>query len=369
MSNCISSINQKKSVVRYFASANSGKGFVSFFDKVFDASQFERIFILKGGPGTGKSSLMKKARDTAIECEAPYEEILCSSDPDSLDGIIIRSQKGTIAILDGTSPHTTDPKIPGVVDELIDLGKYWNSEKLSSHKEEIVSLQRLKQNSYKDAYAILSSAETILKRKQQLITECIIHEKLEKAVSRLFSSKTTKSSKQQTTYRINNAISAKGPFSCGLYKEQLTSSIPVYGLHGAACNVIKAIEDHALKNKYSMCISPSPLQPYVTDGIFIEDMGLSFYDAGKYTPFADDQKTKSINSERFLQHDVLKEVKPVLRVLSQLYEKTITCAYAQLAKTRKYHFELEKIYTQAMDFSKMTKEEKYIKDIVKAFCV
>ena len=369
MSTKASSSNQITSSIRYFASSNSGEGFISYFDKIFDISKFERVIILKGGPGTGKSSFMKKTRDLARRYNTPYDEILCSSDPDSLDGIIIRSNKGNIAILDGTSPHTLDPKIPGVIDELIDLGKYWDQKRLLTSKEEIISLQKLKSDSYKNAYAILSAAKTCLKRKQDLLSECIIRDKLDKAITRLIPSKHSNKNKQETIYRINNAISAKGPFSCDLYNEQLTNSIPVFGVHGAAFYIIKAIADRAFCNNYSSWISPSPLQPKIIDGIFIEDVGLSFYDAGKYSPICDDKKCKCINSERFLDQKMLKEIKPILRNLSQLYEVTMKNAYIQLSKSKNYHFQLEKIYTHAMDFSKIEKEESYIKDIVKAFCV
>ena len=45
---------------RYFAAANSGDGFFSLFSEVFDRKKLDKIYILRGGPGTGKSTLMKK---------------------------------------------------------------------------------------------------------------------------------------------------------------------------------------------------------------------------------------------------------------------------------------------------------------------
>ena len=47
----------------------------------------------------------------------------CSSDNNSLDGIVIPKLK--IAILDGTA-HVVDPVFPGVVDEIINLGQFWD---------------------------------------------------------------------------------------------------------------------------------------------------------------------------------------------------------------------------------------------------
>ena len=49
----------------FFAAANSVKGFVSFYGEIFAAPSIERRYIIKGGPGTGKSSFMKKVARAA----------------------------------------------------------------------------------------------------------------------------------------------------------------------------------------------------------------------------------------------------------------------------------------------------------------
>ena len=104
---------------KYFAAANGYDGFISYFDKVFDPRDFTKIYILKGGPGTGKSSLMRKILTIAEGHGAICEAILCSSDKDSLDGIICKNGDKQIAVIDGTAPHERDTVLPGAVDELI----------------------------------------------------------------------------------------------------------------------------------------------------------------------------------------------------------------------------------------------------------
>ena len=44
-------------VSKYFAAANTYKGFISYFDTVFDPEKVSRLYVLKGGPGTGKTAL------------------------------------------------------------------------------------------------------------------------------------------------------------------------------------------------------------------------------------------------------------------------------------------------------------------------
>ena len=43
----------------FFAAANTEEGFYSIFESVFPPSALDKIFIIKGGPGTGKSTLMR----------------------------------------------------------------------------------------------------------------------------------------------------------------------------------------------------------------------------------------------------------------------------------------------------------------------
>ena len=44
----------------FFGACNSFHGFKSFFGEIFKRKDFTRIYVIKGGPGTGKSSFMKK---------------------------------------------------------------------------------------------------------------------------------------------------------------------------------------------------------------------------------------------------------------------------------------------------------------------
>ena len=90
--------------MHFFLGANSAEGFYSLYDQLLDAELYD-LLILKGGPGCGKSTFMRRAA-AAMEArgqQAVY--IHCSGDPDSLDGVIF-PELGT-ALVDGTSPHGT----------------------------------------------------------------------------------------------------------------------------------------------------------------------------------------------------------------------------------------------------------------------
>ena len=117
-----------------FPGGNTSLGFYSFSDQIIDHN-FNRLFILKGGPGVGKSTLIKNVGKRLMEKGYDLEYHCCSSDKNSYDGLIAPTLK--IAIFDGTAPHIMDPKYPGAVDEIVNLGAYWSEKGLIAKKEDI----------------------------------------------------------------------------------------------------------------------------------------------------------------------------------------------------------------------------------------
>lgn len=89
--------------IRYYLGANSPTGFYSLYDELMDPAEAAGIYILKGGPGCGKSTLMRRVAQQAEDAGLKVEYIPCSGDPDSLDAVILPEKK--IALVDGTAPH------------------------------------------------------------------------------------------------------------------------------------------------------------------------------------------------------------------------------------------------------------------------
>lgn len=146
---------------KYFAAANGYSGFRSYFNSVFNPEDYERIYIIKGGPGTGKSSLMKRLLTELSSICADCEAIYCSSDTASLDGIILKSNERKIAVIDGTAPHMTDPKYPGAVECIVNLGEHFNISLLKNNSDFIKKATSAKNSHYKSAYEHLSIAGRI----------------------------------------------------------------------------------------------------------------------------------------------------------------------------------------------------------------
>ena len=91
----------------YFLGANSYGGFASLYEGFTASPELDRLYILKGGAGCGKSSFMKRVAEAAEEQGLAAERVLCSGDPSSLDGVFLPALR--LAYVDGTAPHAAVP--------------------------------------------------------------------------------------------------------------------------------------------------------------------------------------------------------------------------------------------------------------------
>lgn len=133
---------------RYFPGANTGRGFIGHFEGIVPPwSEPHYTYVLKGGPGVGKSTLMKKCAAIARANGFTVEEFRCASDPESFDAVRIPQRR--LVLLDGTAPHTIDPAMPGIDGETLDLGRFLHKEVFKRRREELFVLAEENRAHYK----------------------------------------------------------------------------------------------------------------------------------------------------------------------------------------------------------------------------
>lgn len=139
-----------------FPGGNTPNGFHSFYDYLIPADA-NKIFVIKGGPGVGKSSFMKRIGEEMLSRGFNVEYHHCSSDGNSLDGVALPDQG--IALLDGTAPHVVDPKHPGAIDEIIHLGDYWDEMAMRANRESVLTITKEIGRLFRKAYGYLRGAK------------------------------------------------------------------------------------------------------------------------------------------------------------------------------------------------------------------
>ncbi len=132
----------------YFACGHTAKGYVNLLSS--NLEPLNKLFILKGGPGMGKLPFMKKIGSALEGLGQMVEYIHSPSDPDALDGVLFPGLG--VGMVDGTPPHVIEPRAPGALEEYINLGAGWNTEKLAAHTAEILELRNQVQLSFEKAY-------------------------------------------------------------------------------------------------------------------------------------------------------------------------------------------------------------------------
>ena len=154
--------------VSFFLGANTPYGFVSFFDELYNPYGDDRALIIKGGPGTGKSGIIKAIASVSEAKGYFTERIYCSSDPKSLDGVIVPELK--LSASDGTSPHAVEPVFPGASEKIINTGDYWNDSELYSKREDIRRLTLENSLHHRRSTAYLSAAGKLKEENIRLLS-------------------------------------------------------------------------------------------------------------------------------------------------------------------------------------------------------
>lgn len=139
---------------KYFLGSNTHSGFCGFYDET--TRGINQVYLLKGGAGTGKSSLMKKVLKVALDKGCHCESWHCSGDPNSLDGVYILDND--TAVIDATSPHAVEPWIPVLKDDIVNLLEYVDKGKIKKHREIIEKLSNDKKQCFSSGYEHLNIA-------------------------------------------------------------------------------------------------------------------------------------------------------------------------------------------------------------------
>ncbi len=103
------------SEVHRFFGAATVTGNVNYIPEV--TQDIPKRYLVKGRPGTGKSTFLKKIAQAAKQAGCHVEIYHCSLDPKSLDLVAVRELG--FCLFDSTPPHEYFPSRPG--DEIIDI--------------------------------------------------------------------------------------------------------------------------------------------------------------------------------------------------------------------------------------------------------
>ena len=341
---------------KYFLAANSGEGFVSRFADNYDFYDGWRAYIIKGGPGTGKSSFMKYVVVKAVDMGLEVELCPCSSDPDSLDGVIIKDRK--VIILDGTAPHVVEPGLPGVCEEIINLGEFWNGRKLRQRAQDIIAVTVQNKKLHKTAAAYISAASELIYDNFKLSESFLNPDKAERFAVGVGERLIPKQNKTRAKewVRFVGGVTPKGVVAFKSTIEDFYENIVVISdKYGAAASVImNTIRKIALMRGYEVITLKNPFLPSkMTDHILIPKLSLAFVREYDYINFK--EQYRRVHARRFYDVNMVREYRSRLTFNRRVARELLQGAVDTLSIAKSVHDKLEKYYIGSMDFDAMTR--------------
>lgn len=340
--------------IKYFLAANSCEGFISGFANSYDPKNGWKAYIIKGGPGTGKSSFMKfiavKAAETGLKCEL----CPCSSDPDSLDAVIIPEKK--VVIMDGTAPHTVDPVYPAVCEEILNFGQFWKNESFKENSQAIIAVTDKNKALHRATARYLKAAGQFMLDNLKIASACTESDKTERFAKALCKKYIPKGSGNGYEWvRYLCGITPKGVVSyANTILNTCDKTVIIDDEFGSCANIImNCVRDYALKNGYSIITIKNAFLPSVlTDHIIIPELSLAFVREYEFQHFNIDQRR--IHARRFINAVQLKRSRERIKFNKKALRQLLLSAAAILAEAKSLHDDLEKYYINAMDFEALT---------------
>lgn len=346
-------MEKKSSTIDFFLATTTASGFHGYFDQL-GPQEGLHLYLLKAGPGCGKSTLMRRL---ASQAQEPLQYIHCSSDPDSLDGVIFCRQQA--AVLDATPPHALEPRAPGVEETVISLYDTLNPDQLRPQRaviqENIVQGKLLRQH----ATRYVASASSILMDSRRTATGCTDFAKVRQYVhglaNRLLPKMRTPGQEQ---VRFLSGITPQGMI---FYRDTIPAlADQIYVFHdtyGAASRLaMDLLRSEALARGCQVITCRCALHPEdKIDHLILPGLGLAFLTSNPWhtCKFAGQ---KNIHCSRFTDRIHLHNSRTRLHFNQKAADSFLNQAIELMAQARVCHNALEACYAPSVDFSAVDKQ-------------
>ncbi|MEM5780266.1 MAG: hypothetical protein AAGU02_03870, partial [Lawsonibacter sp.] len=326
----------------------------SLYPELIHPETARAIYILKGGPGCGKSTLMHRIGARMEEQGLNTEYILCSGDPDSLDALML-PQLG-VALVDGTAPHVVEPKYPGVVERYVNMGECYDSAALADLRSDIMACMSGYKSCYQRAYRCLgASAEVFEDMRSTLLTDGL-SKKLAKRAQGILSRELKPKKKAGTgeiKQRFLGAVTHKGPMC--LFDTALAQCPRVYELadnYSLAHEMLIHLLAGAVAGGYDVVACPDPMAPDHLAHLLVPEVGLAFLTSSDSLPFPG-KPYRRIRLDAAAGSELLRRNRPRLRFARKVSVALMDEAVDSLTQAKSIHDELEALYNPFVDFTRV----------------
>jgi hypothetical protein len=339
---------------RFFIGAKTRQGFIASYKNFSDINPDWRILIIKGGPGGGKSTLLKTVAKWFEE--ERLELVHCSSDAESLDAVLNYDRR--FLVVDGTPPHDMEMRYPGAIESIIDLTNCLDQNALYDSRAEIVRINKLASHAVGNVEHLLGAAEVFMNDTMNISMESVDIAKLNAYCKRVCENEFALVSRNGKIHRrFISSITAKGQVTFTETGKILCERIYVISDDlGAVSNKILAnISSGASAAGYDVICCYNPISALEKmEHIFIPERKLGFMTSNRFHDLSDViEAYRYVNIYRFTDRSKLHTVRPRIAFNRKSIDMTLGHAVDSVHEAMIYHSQLEQIYGTATNFQKV----------------
>ena len=337
----------------FFLGATTPAGFKGYFEALRKEPDL-RMYLIKSGPGCGKSTLMKQLARCAEAKGETIQRIHCASDPDSLDGVIFCGQKA--AIVDATAPHVVEPDAPGADEVVVSLYHTIHTETIHPHRDAVKELFRQNAVLRSRASRYVASAGSLLLDSRRAEACSANFEKVRRYVKRLCTRLLPRTEcTPSEELRLLSAITPKGIVFYQNTIESLADRAVVFHDDPGAVSrlLLELIRAEALARGYHIITCPCAMHPEdKIDHLFIPALRLAFLTDNRWHPVRI-PGVQAVRCTRFVDRENLSGYRARLRFNERAAAELLEQAAALMAQAKSCHDELETYYRAAVDFAQV----------------
>lgn len=359
---------------KMFPGGNTAKGFHSFFDYITGDSYTKR-YIIKGGPGAGKSTFMSGIGRHMLELGFEVVEYHCATDPDSLDAIYI--PKLGVALLDGTAPHAVDPRNPGITDDIVWLGQFWDNSKLIESKDEILKLNNRATKLFNMAFSQLKEARVAYDEWRSYVQDDFnigeYNAALRQILDDLFKDVTDNVyGKANHSHFFASAISGKGIYNYTdniiepTYKVYAFSGMPGSGAQKAIGRIAQEAEELGIATQQFHC----PMDVDELDLLILPELNSAVVNINQIlsgdNSFFDYNRIEAyVNFDDYLNYRTIYEFTDDIEQAKERFHHLVDRAVGFISRAKATHGQIERYYVEAMDFERVdAKKNEVLEEIL-----
>lgn len=336
--------------IDFFLGASAPGGFFHCFAQAYPPFESGDVLLLKGGPGCGKSTMLRALAGALAERGCLVERIRCAQAPEALDGVVCAQR--AFAAFDATAPHALEPRYPGAYEQVVSLHGAYRAGALREKRDALRALTLLEEKERQRAVRYLTAAGCLVHdtaRTALCGTDTAKARRFAHTLARRYLPATAQKGAEHV--RMLSAVGPDGAVFLSDTVRALADTVVVlddaWGAAGPA--LLGELRALALERGHTFYACRCPLHPRdKLEHLLFPALRLAFVTASPFHPVSFPGQ-RTLHAQRFTNRDALALRRNRLRFNRRSAEELLAQAAGALRAARDAHREIEAVYSAALD--------------------